>query len=98
MLWFRMMVVHSKVATTMSAMAQTCALMLLFLATLDAFWFFFALLQPGSHFDVGGTSKAMLATSSTCTPLIFMLLQSPRLVFLFIGSEVFFTSFYMSTH
>jgi hypothetical protein len=74
MFWSHMMVVHSKVATAIFAMAHTCALMLLLLATLDAFWSFFAFLQYGNHFDVGGTSKAMLATSSTCTPSLFMLL------------------------
>jgi hypothetical protein len=50
-----MMVVHSKVPIVISTMA----LMLLFSATLDAFWSFFALLQSSGHFDVGSISKAI---------------------------------------
>jgi len=74
MLWSRMMVVRSKVVIAISTMAHACALMLLFLPTLDVFWSYFALLQLGGHFDDGGTSKAMLAMSSTCTSSLFMLL------------------------
>jgi hypothetical protein len=59
MFWSRMMVVCSKVATTIFGMACTCAMMLLFLVSLDAFWSSFALLTPRGHFDVGGTSKVM---------------------------------------
>jgi len=62
------------------------------------FLVFFALLQLGGCFDARGISKAMPTMSSTCTPSLFMLFQSPRLVFLFIGGEGFFTSSYMSTH
>jgi hypothetical protein len=93
-----MMAVCSKMATTIYVMAHTCALMLLFSPTLDAFWYYFALLQPRGHFDDGCTSKAMLTMSSTCTQSLFMLLQSPRLVFLFINDEVFVISSQMSTH
>jgi hypothetical protein len=74
MLLFHMMAVCSKVATAIYVMARACALMLLFSPTLDAFWSYFALLQPRGCFDDGGTSKAMSAMSSTCTPLLFMLL------------------------
>jgi hypothetical protein len=93
-----MMVVRSKMAIAIYVMACTCALMLLFSPTLNVFWSYFALLQPRSHFDDGCTSKAILTMSSTCTQLLFMLLQSPRLVFLFINDEVFVISFQMSTH
>jgi hypothetical protein len=61
------------------------------LATLDVFWFSFAFLQLGGHFDVGGTSKAVPIVSSICTPSLSMLLQSLKLVLLFINDEVFFT-------
>jgi hypothetical protein len=79
-------------------MAHTCALVLLFSPTLDAFWSYFALWQPRGRFDDGGTSKMMSAMSSTYTPSLFMLLQSHRLVFLFIGDEVFLIFSHMSTH
>jgi hypothetical protein len=69
-----MMAVRSKVAIAIYAMARACALMLLFSPTLDAFWSYFALLQPRGRFDDGGTSKVMSTMSSTCTPSLFMLL------------------------
>jgi len=68
------------------------------LSNFGCFLVFFALLQLGGCFDARGISKVMPTTSSTCTPLLFMLLQSPGLVFLFIGGEDFFTSFSLSTH
>ncbi len=74
MLWSHMMAVRSKVVIAIFAIAHASVLMLLFSATLDAFWSFFALLQLGGHFDTGGTSKAMPTTLSTFTPLLSMLL------------------------
>jgi hypothetical protein len=77
---------------------RLCANVTILAFGLDAFWSSFALLQLGGCFDVGGTSKAMPTMSNTYTPSLFMLLQSPKLVFLFVGDEVFFISSHMSTH
>jgi hypothetical protein len=68
------------------------------LAILDAFWSSFTLLQLGGHSNVGGTSKVMPTLSNTNTPSLFMLLQSSKLVFFFIGDEVFFISSHVSAH
>jgi hypothetical protein len=93
-----MMAILSKVVIAMSAMAQAWVLMLLFSICFLAFWSSFALLQPCGRLEGGVILGVMPTTSIPYTPSLSKFMESPKLAFLFIISDVFFLSFHRSTY